>query len=75
MSVTPGSSAKKDLILPDIVAPTTTLQPLASTTNTSHNRPAYIPSMGAAAPKMSLNATGGAGFNSNSGVGAPALKA
>ena len=35
-SVTPGSSTKKDLVLPDIVTPST-IQPLSSTTNTSHN--------------------------------------
>lgn len=71
-SITPGTSAKKDLVLPDIVAPNTTLQPLASTTNTNHNR-GYIPSMGTA-PKMSINATGGAGFNSSALIGT-ALKA
>jgi hypothetical protein len=63
-SITPGTSGKKDLVLPDIVAPNTTLQPLGSTTNTNHNR-GYVPSMNATAPKMSIHSTGGAGFNSS----------
>jgi len=56
---TPGRSAKKDLILPEIV-PNSSIQPLAPTTNTSHNQP---PRIGAASgPKFT--ATGGAGFTS-----------
>lgn len=78
-SVTPGHSAKKELVLPDIMPPQTTLQPLSSTTNTSHNR-GYVPTaagqpVNGLAPKISLHATGGAGFSSNATYTGPLLKA
>ena len=59
-SITPNTSAKKDLVLPEIGGGPFTLPSLQSSTNSKFN--AGITSV---TPKMQINPTGGAGFNSN----------
>lgn len=69
-NITPGSSAKKELVLPEIVN-LNMITPLGQTTKSFNVAPTSVTSK----PQLSLNSTGGAGFNSNynyliKGVGA-----
>ena len=63
-SITPGNTAKKDFILPDIV-PSNQMTPLGSTNNANNQRLAPLNQPSNYITKMSLQSTGGAGFNSS----------